>query len=122
MYKDSLQLSECLMRKADISIILEKENKMACKIDIKSLIIGLLVGLIALSVLGATLAETGTYQLSMAASRTVSDHGYVIYGRIHTGTGKVETWKYQIGNSKAVPHPGNNTRILLGPINKNPIN
>ncbi len=41
---------------------------MAYKINIKSLIIGLLIGLVALSVLGATSGENkGVYQLSMAA-------------------------------------------------------
>ena len=96
---------------------------MAYKIDMKSLIIGLLVGLVAFLVLGATSGENkGIYQLSMAASSSsASGSGYVIYGRIHTGTGKVETWKYLIGNSKAVPHLGDDKRILLGPITKSPM-
>jgi hypothetical protein len=100
-----------------IQNILEKEKKMAYKIDIKRLIIGLLVGLVALSVLGATSGENkGIYQLSMAASSSsASGPGYIIYGRIHTGTGKVETWKYLIGNSKAVPHLGDDKRILVCP-------
>jgi hypothetical protein len=94
---------------------------MAYKIDIKSLITGLLVGLIALSVLGATSGENkGVYQLSMAAgsnsvSSTSSGTGYVIYGRIHTGTGKIETWKYAIGTHQAIPYLRGDTKILLGP-------
>jgi len=88
---------------------------MTYKIDIKSLIIGLLVGLVALFVLGATSGRNeGAYRLSMASSGE-----YVIYGRIHTGTGEVETWKYMI-LSKAVPHLGDNKKILLGPNTKSP--
>ena len=66
---------------------------MAFKIDIKSLIIGLLIGLVVLLALGATSGRNeGYYRLSMASD----DKFYAIYGRIHTGTGKVETWKYPI--------------------------
>ena len=94
---------------------------MAYKIDIKSLIIGLLFGVVVLLVLGAASGRNeGIYQLSMAASgETASGGEYVIYGRIHTGTGKVETWKYLI-HSKPVPHLGDDTRILLGPKDKSP--
>lgn len=98
---------------------------MAYKIDIKSLIIGLLVGLVAMLVLGATSGRNvGVYQLSMAAVRSEAAGGgeYVIYGRIHTGTGKVETWKYMLYTNNAVPHLGDNTRILLGPMTKSPTN
>ena len=98
---------------------------MAYKIDIKSLIIGLLAGVIVLLVLGAASGRNeGTYQLSMAAVRSEAAGGseYVIYGRIHTGTGKIETWKYMLHTNNAVPHLGNNTRILLGPEDKNPNN
>ena len=95
---------------------------MAIKIDIKSLIIGLLIGLIALSVFGATSGEKkGIYQLSMAAgssNNSDSSSGYIIYGRIHTGTGKIETWKYLIGTNRAVPYLRDNTTILLGPDGK----
>lgn len=98
---------------------------MAYKIDIKSLIIGLLVGLVALLVLGATSGRNaGIYQLSMAAVRSEAAGGgeYVIYGRIHMGTGKVETWKYMLYTNNAVPHLGDNTRILLGQMTKSPTN
>ena len=93
---------------------------MAYKIDIKSLIIGLLAGIVMLLVLGAASGRNeGTYQLSMAASHETASGGeYVIYGRIHTGTGKIETWKYMLHTNNAVPHLGDNTRILLGPITK----
>jgi len=95
---------------------------MAYKIDIKSLIIGLLAGVVVLLVLGAASGRNqGTYQLSMAASgETASGSEYVIYGRIHTGTGKIETWKYMLLTNNAVPHLGDNTKILLGPKDKNP--
>jgi hypothetical protein len=108
------------MRTTDIQIILEKEKKMAYKIDIKSLIIGLLAGIVMLLVLGAASGRNeGIYQLSMAASHETASGGeYVIYGRIHTGTGKIETWKYMLHTNNAVPHLGDNTRILLGPITK----
>lgn len=95
---------------------------MAYKIDIKCLIIGLLAGIIVLLVLGAASGRNeGTYQLSIAAVRSEAAGGseYVIYGRIHTGTGKIETWKYML-NSRIVPHLGNDERILLGPEGKSP--
>ena len=96
-------------------IILRKEKKMTFKIDIKSLIIGLLAGLVVFSIMGAASSRNpGVYQLSMAANEY-----YVIYGRIHTVTGKIETWKYMINTNDAVPHLGDNTKILLGPGEKN---
>jgi hypothetical protein len=114
------------IRTKDIQNILVKENKMAHKIDIKSLIIGLLVGLVALLALGATSGENkGIYQLSMTAgssNNSASSSNYVIYGRIHTGTGKIETWKYMIGAHKAVPYLRDNKTILLGPDGKSPLN
>ncbi|NQT02485.1 MAG: hypothetical protein HQ580_10705 [Planctomycetes bacterium] len=45
----------------------------------------------------------------------------VFYGRIHIGTGKVETWKY-VRNSNAVPNHGDNNRILFEPNTKSPTN
>ena len=97
---------------------------MVYKIDIKSLIIGLLIGLVALLALGATSGENkGIYQLSMAAGSssvgsTARGTGYVIYGRMHTGTGKIETWKYSIGTHQAIPYLRGDTKILLGPDDK----
>jgi hypothetical protein len=97
---------------------LEKEKKMAFKIDIKSFIIGLLTGIVAFLALGATSGKNneGNYRLSMAASDT-----HVFYGRIHIGTGKVETWKY-LKNSKTVPNCGDDNNILLEPNTKSPTN
>ena len=65
---------------------------MAKKIDVRSLVIGFLIGLFALMVLGATSEkDRGAYQLSIASSGQTDTGGhYVIYGRIHTGTGKIE--------------------------------
>jgi hypothetical protein len=88
--------------------------KMAYKIDIKSFIIGLLVGIVVLLALGATSGKDieGKYRLSMAASDT-----HVFYGRIHIGTGKVETWKY-LKRSNAVPNRGDDNKILFEPNTK----
>ena len=78
--------------------------------SIKSFIVGLLVGLVAIFILGATSSgNEGVYQLSMTAQR-----GVVIYGRVHTGTGKIETWKFRV-ESKAIPLLGDNPRMLHGP-------
>lgn len=97
---------------------MEKDKKMAFKIDIKSLIMGLLIGVIVLLVLGATSDRNneGNYRLSIAASDK-----HVIYGRIHIGTGKVETWKY-LKSSSAVPNLGDDKRILLEPNTKSSTN
>ena len=84
---------------------------MTSKINYRGLVVGLLIGLVVAFVLGAVSASNGgSYQLSMAAN-----DDYVIYGRIHTGTGKVETWKYLIGNHGVVPHKGDNAEVLLRP-------
>jgi hypothetical protein len=94
---------------------------MALKIDIKSFVIGLLIGSSALLAFGATtIKNEGTYQLSMAAvgDPQAGNIKYVIYGRIHTGTGKIETWKYNINSNKTVPYIATNTRILLGPLSE----
>ena len=84
---------------------------MSLKLNVKSLLVGLLAGCIAVCLFGAASSGNASiYQLSMAANEN-----YVVYGRIHTGTGKVETWKYLIGTQKAVPHLGDNIRILSEP-------
>jgi hypothetical protein len=92
--------------------------KMAFKIDFKSFIIGLLAGIVALLALGATSGKNieGNYRLSMAASDK-----HVYYGRIHIGTGKIETWKY-LKYSNAVPNRGDDNKILLEPNTKSPSN
>ena len=84
---------------------------MIYKTDIKSLAVGLFVGLVVLAALGATSNRSdANYQLSMTAAE-----GYIVYGRIHTGTGKVETWKYMLHANNAIPHLGDNTNKLLRP-------
>ena len=90
---------------------------MVFRIDIKSLIVGLLVGLAAIFVLGAASGgNEGVYQFSMAAvGGTDTSQAYVVYGRMHTGTGKIETWKYLLHTNKVIPHLRDNTAILLGP-------
>ena len=98
---------------------------MVIKIDIKSLIIGLLVGLFVLLVLGAASGrKEGTYQLSMAAvgDPRAGNIKYVSYGRIHTGTGKIETWKQSVNSNETVPYIRTNPKILLGPTTKSPGN
>jgi hypothetical protein len=86
----------------------KKGKKMPIKIDIKSLVIGLLVGIIAFLDLGATSGKNivGKYRLSMAANDT-----QVFYGRINIDTGKIETWKYHKSND-VVPCLGDG-KILL---------
>ena len=95
------------------TINLEKEKIMTFRIDIKSFIVGLLVGLVAILVLGATSSRAtssrneGVYQLSMT-----SDKGTIIYGRVHTGTGRIETWSHSLNNRKAIPYLGDNLIML----------
>jgi len=64
---------------------------MALKIDAKSLLLGVLLGLAVILAVGAVHNpdNTGQYQLTMAANET-----HVFYGRMHTGTGQIETWRY----------------------------
>ena len=91
-------------------INLEKEMIMTFRIDIKSFIVGLLVGLVAIFVLGATYSKNEeVYQLSMTS---VNDA--VIYGRMHTGTGKIETQRIQV-NSTNFPLLEYNREFLRGP-------
>lgn len=90
---------------------------MVFRIDIKSLIVGLLVGLAAMFVMGAASGSNkAVYQFRMAAvSRTDGTDSYVVYGRMHTGTGKIDTWRYVLRTNKVIPHRGDNPGILLGP-------
>ncbi len=88
---------------------------MTSRINYGRLLVGLLIGLVfafvVAFVFGAVSSSNGgSYHLSMAAN-----DDYVVYGRIHTGTGKVETWKYLIGNHGVIPHKGDNTEVLLRP-------
>lgn len=63
---------------------------MTLKVDIKSLMLGLVIGIIALLAIGAGTRgnSAGKYQVSIAAG--VRD---VFYAKIHTGTGEIETWQ-----------------------------
>lgn len=63
---------------------------MTLKVDIKSMALGLVIGIIALLAIGAGSrgSSTGQYQVSIAAG--VRD---VFYAKIHTGTGEIETWQ-----------------------------
>ena len=83
---------------------------MTFRIDVKSLIVGLIVGLVAVFVLGAASSRNeGVYQLNMTS---VNDA--VIYGRMHTGTGKIETQRIQV-NSTNFPLLEYNREFLRGP-------
>jgi len=64
---------------------------MVLKIDTKSLLLGLAIGAVAALCLGAVSrpSKVEPYQLCMAANEK-----YVFYGRIHTSTGRIETWRY----------------------------
>jgi len=90
---------------------------MVFRIDIKSLIVGLLIGLAVIFVLGAASGSNkGVYQFRMAAfSRTDASDAYVVYGRMHTGTGKIEAWRYSLRTSKVIPPPGDNPSVLIAP-------
>ena len=91
-------------------IKLEKEMIMTFRIDIKSLIVGLLVGFVAVFVLGATTSRNeGVYKLSMAANED-----FVFYGRVHTGTGRIETQRILV-NSTSFPLLDDDREFLLGP-------
>ena len=72
---------------------------MASTIDTRSLFIGLLLGLILPFALGAG-SGGGNYRLSMAAS-----DDWVIYGRLNTVTGEVETWTYMLHSDEIPRRP-----------------
>lgn len=63
------------------------------KVDIKSLVIGLVIGIIAILALGAASRgnNPGQYQVSISANVR-----NVFYAKIHTGTGEIETWQTSI--------------------------
>jgi len=68
---------------------------MTLKVDIKSLLLGLVIGIIAVIAIGAASRgnSTGQYQVSIAAN--VRD---VIYAKIHSVTGEIETWQSPINS------------------------
>jgi hypothetical protein len=63
------------------------------KVDIKSLVIGLVIGIIAVLTLGAASRgnNPGQYQVSISVNAR-----NVFYAKIHTGTGEIETWQTSI--------------------------
>ena len=81
---------------------------MALKIDAKSMLLGVVIGFALILAVGAVSnpGSAGQYQLTMAANET-----YVFYGRMHTGTGQIETWRYV---TSAVPSV-RDEKILLKP-------
>jgi len=81
---------------------------MTLKIDAKSLLMGVVIGLALILAVGAVHnpGNSGQYQLTMAANET-----HVFYGRMHTGTGQIETWRYV---TSAVPSI-RDEKILLQP-------
>jgi hypothetical protein len=83
---------------------------MKSKVHVRGCVVGLIVGLAVFVAFGAVTStgRWGPYQLSMAANDT-----YVFYGRIHTGTGHIETWRY-VTHSTAVSRPSDD-RILREP-------
>ena len=72
---------------------------MASTIDTRSLLIGLLLALLLLLALGAG-GRQSEYRLSMAAS-----DNWVIYGRINTLTGEVDTWTYMLHSNEIPRRP-----------------
>ena len=63
------------------------------KVDIKSLVIGLFIGIIAILALGAASSKNNPGQYQVSISANVRN---VFYAKIHTGTGKIETWQTSI--------------------------
>ena len=86
---------------------------MQFKIQTRSLVIGICLGIAAALVAGAASGgkDVGQYQLSMAANET-----YVFFGRMDTTTGAIETWKRSSGR---LPHEYED-RILLKLDSKSP--
>ena len=63
------------------------------KVDIKSLVIGLVIGIIAVLTLGAASRGNNPGQYRVSISANVRN---VFYAKIHTGTGEIETWQTSI--------------------------
>jgi hypothetical protein len=85
-----------------------KGKRMVLRIDARSLLLGLAIGVSVALGLGAVSkpSEAGPYQLCMAANEK-----YVFYGRMRKSTGQVETWRYFVSR---VPNQSDGT-ILLRP-------
>ncbi len=83
---------------------------MTIKLNASSFIIGALVGIVTVCLFGATTNQSaGNYQLSMAANDT-----YVVYGRMDTRTGKIETWKFFAQNGIAIPRLDSGSPVFDG--------
>lgn len=83
---------------------------MTVKVDSRSLIVGGILATTVFLVLGAASASNkSVYQLSMSTS----EHS-VVYARMHTGTGRIETWKCRIANSSMIPSKSD-SRIFRNP-------
>jgi len=82
--------------------------KMSLKIDAKSLLAGVVIGLAVILAVGAVHNPDNArqYQLTMAANEA-----YVFYGRINTCTGQIETWRYVTSTVPAM----RDEKILLQP-------
>ncbi len=63
------------------------------KVDIKSLVIGLFIGIVAILALGAASSKNNPGQYQVSISANVRN---IFYAKIHTGTGKIETWQTSI--------------------------
>ena len=75
---------------------------MKMKCDLYSFILGLLIGVTMVCVFGAAAGPNDeVYQLSLAANED-----YVFFGRIHSVSGKIETWKYRSHANHVVPLHG----------------
>jgi len=69
---------------------------MTLKVDIKSLLLGLVIGIIAILAVGAASRgnNTGKYQISIATGV----RGDVVYAKIDTSTGEVDAWQSPINS------------------------
>lgn len=68
---------------------------MTLKVDIKSLVLGLVIGIIALLAIGAGSRGNSAGQYHVSITANVRD---VFYAKIHTGTGEIETWQSPVNS------------------------
>jgi hypothetical protein len=81
---------------------------MTAKVDSRSLIIGAFLAITVFLVLGAVPASNkSVYQLSMTAI-----DGDVVFARMHTGTGRMETWRCSNTNASLIPRRGNRREFI----------
>ena len=69
---------------------------MTLKVDLKSLVLGLIIGIIAILAVGAASRgiNAGKHQVSIATGV----RGDVIFAKIDTSTGEIETWQSPINS------------------------